>query len=902
GYARIASFLVNEAQNHPSVIFYSMSHNATGYAEDMNPFLMDGIAAPRSRWGVNNLARASRAEAIVQKLDPSRIIYHHASGNLGPMHISNFYANWVPIQEMSDWFEHWGTVGTKPMFTCEYGVPFTWDWAMYRGWYKGVREFGSAPVPWEFANAEWNAQFVGDVAFNIGEPEKRNLRWEAQKFREGAVWHRWDYPHVLGAREFTDQDPILAAYITDNWRAFRTWGLSINSYWEHSRLWSLRPGVDKSRKDYTTDWENLQRPGFSPDFQESRFERIDLAFERDDWIPSEGAEALIRNNMPLLGYIAGKEGDFTEKGHNFFAGELVEKQLVTVNNSRETVFDTFQFTTDFSLNGMGMAGSMNSSNDLKTGTLHQLPVIFSISDNAPPGAYDIEAEFGFFMVERYADANPDEDDMDIEIQTDTFTIHVMPPLPSLPSLSIALFDPHGETAKMLDEMGVRYETADGRRQIAADASGAEAPLLPSAVSGLPSDAVLIIGKNALSLHDDGIDLSAVPDGLRVIVFEQSAEVLEKRLGLRTAEYGLRNVFKRVPDHPLLENIGQENLRDWRGSATLLPVPMEYETNDNVFNGVPTAEWCGITVPRVWRSSNRGSVASVLIEKPTCGDFLPILDGGFSLQYSPLMEYRHGKRMILFCQMDVTGRTENDPAALHLVNNILRYVNGWKPRTGNLRVLYRGDDALGKFLNKLGAFYDNNYERQRWTNLLVIGPNFEQSNAGDMSEVRRRWGAVLAVGLNEDDLKQAFPDITFKEAEHISTYFEPFGMSSPLRGISPADVHNRDPRVFPLITDENIAVGNGILGVTDEGRTVIFGMAPWQFASAEFPDGGQSFKRTFRRSAFMLSRILGNMNVDLRTPLVERFHGTVGANEMRWLDGLYLDEPEEWDDPYRFFRW
>jgi hypothetical protein len=23
---------------------------------------------------------------------------------------------------------------------------------------------------------------------------------------------------------------------------------------------------------------------------------------------------------------------------------------------------------------------------------------------------------------------------------------------------------------------------------------------------------------------------------------------------------------------------------------------------------------------------------------------------------------------------------------------------------------------------------------------------------------------------------------------------------------------------------------------------------------------------------------------------------------RWADGLYLDHPEEWDDPYRFFRW
>jgi len=25
-------------------------------------------------------------------------------------------------------------------------------------------------------------------------------------------------------------------------------------------------------------------------------------------------------------------------------------------------------------------------------------------------------------------------------------------------------------------------------------------------------------------------------------------------------------------------------------------------------------------------------------------------------------------------------------------------------------------------------------------------------------------------------------------------------------------------------------------------------------------------------------------------------------EGRWTKGLYLDQPEEWDDPYRFFRW
>jgi hypothetical protein len=30
--------------------------------------------------------------------------------------------------------------------------------------------------------------------------------------------------------------------------------------------------------------------------------------------------------------------------------------------------------------------------------------------------------------------------------------------------------------------------------------------------------------------------------------------------------------------------------------------------------------------------------------------------------------------------------------------------------------------------------------------------------------------------------------------------------------------------------------------------------------------------------------------------------TSKASEKRWLDSFYMDIPEEWDDPYRFFRW
>jgi hypothetical protein len=47
-----------------------------------------------------------------------------------------------------------------------------------------------------------------------------------------------------------------------------------------------------------------------------------------------------------------------------------------------------------------------------------------------------------------------------------------------------------------------------------------------------------------------------------------------------------------------------------------------------------------------------------------------------------------------------------------------------------------------------------------------------------------------------------------------------------------------------------------------------------------------------------------MGVAASTPLLDRFRepATSSVADRRWLNGLYLDVPEEWDDPYRFFHW
>jgi hypothetical protein len=862
GYARHAEFYVRVAQNHPSVVFYSMSHNATGYSEDMNPDMIDGIHNPRDTWSLRNSKRAERAAVIVEALDSSRIVYHHASGNLGPMHTSNFYANFAPVQEMSDWFEHWATAGVKPLFTCEYSVPFPWDWTMYRGWYKGEREFGSAKVPWEFCLAEWNSQFLGDKAFEISEMEKANLRWEAKQFREGNVWHRWDYPYAVGSSAFAERYPVYAIYLTDNWRAFRTWGVSAISPWSHGHYWTLREGVDKSRKEFDVDWEDLQRPGFSPDYIDQRYERMDLAFERSDWVPTLAAQALIRNNRPLLGYIAGMPGAFTSKDHNFLPGETVEKQLIVINNSRKTVTCDCRWP-------LTLPQLLEDREDvtIPTGQQQRIPMRLDLPASVPAGKYQINATFNF-------DTG--------EIQNDSFSIQVIPRTKDLKAnAKIALFDPKGETAGMLNETGVAYETV-----------GADVDL--SAYD------ILIVGKSAITVEGLAPDIACVREGLKVLMFEQTAEVLEKRLGFRTAQYGLRRVFKRVPDHPLLTGMDAEHSCNWRGEATILPPRLYYELRPRYG---PTVEWCGIPVTRLWRCGNRGNVASVLIEKPARGDFLPVVDGGYSLQYSPLIEYRQGRGMVLFCQMDVTGRTESDPVARRLTRNILRYVSRWRP-SPRRKVIYVGN-SVGKEHLEAAGFSPAEYDRKDLSveHVLVVGPGGHKELSKDASAITvwlKSGGNLLAIGLDEQQANAFLPlKVRTKQAEHISTCFGPFGFDSLLAGIGPADVHCREPRNVPLLSGGVAIFGDGILGRAANLNVVFCQLVPWQYDWKR-----QNTKRTFRRTSFCLTRLLANMEAAGSTPLLERFASPVDPSEAeeRWMNGLYLDEPEEWDDPYRFFRW
>jgi hypothetical protein len=302
------------------------------------------------------------------------------------------------------------------------------------------------------------------------------------------------------------------------------------------------------------------------------------------------------------------------------------------------------------------------------------------------------------------------------------------------------------------------------------------------------------------------------------------------------------------------------------------------------------------------------VASVLVEKPARGDFLPLLDGGYSLQYSPLMEFRDGRGMIVFCQLDVTGRTDVDPAAETLIHNLLTYASAWKPLPRRTAV-YVGEPAGKEHLEAAGVSVLS-YDGGKLSNdqVLIVGPHSGPSLARQTTSIAdwlKHGGHLLAIGLDESDLRALpLPEVRLKRTEHISAYFGPPSIHSLSMGVGPADVHNRDPREWSLVSAGATLLGDGILAEMDNAHVVFCQMSPWQFGASQQPN----LRKTHRRSSFVVTRILANMGVADSTPITARFHEPVDTtidpakSQKRWQDGLYLDQPEEWDDPYRFFRW
>ncbi len=811
-YGRLAEWLIRRVQNHPAVVLYAMNHNATGYYGDQNPMRIDGIYSP-DKPAPNRVRReALLAAEVVQRLDPSRPVYHHQSGNLGAMHTVNMYLNWAPRQERSDWLEHWANEGVKPLFLVEWGLPHISSWSSYRG-----PEFiWTSPAYQSIWDSEYAAAYIGDSACRMTPTKLQSMAYEEELWSRGRPFYWSDLIRHL-SRQQENYLAIQALFAADNWRSHRTWGLSAGLPWDQGGLWMGAPGKRDVARPFAGRSEGLQKPGIVPDALLPGSDYLS-ALDPAAVAPTVLGRAFLRWNMPLCAYIGGGPTAFTDKAHNFAVGETVRKQLIVLNDTRRDVLCRWTWTLS--------PGRERGQGRLRVaaGGKGTAPVAVR---PAKPGAYTLRAVFDFGGTK----------------QGDALTLHVVaPPTPPKVGTRVALFDPKGMTARMLGALGVRYTRIE---------AGAD----------LSRFGLLVIGREALGPHSPAPDIRPVRNGLRVLVFEQSYDALVSRLGFRANMHGARTAFVRAHKHPALRGLEPVHLRDWRGSATLVPPHLPIE---GVESTDPTWNWLGFANTRVWRCGNRCAVASVLIEKPTRGNWLPIVDCEFDLQYSPLLEYREGRGRVVFCQLDVTGRTEAEPAARMICSNLLSYLAAANPLAAPRRVAYLGDARGSALLDQLAVGHSTGPDAMGGNALLVVGPG-GRVNGGVMDAVRSGTN-VLCLGLSAADMRRLAPGVSCEQKQAVSEILPP-AMAPEFAGISSADVHWRTRPSLAALTD-GAGIGTGSLRVigSGRGRLVLCQSAPWMFDSSAHP----YLRATYRRSLFLVARLLANLGAQAASPLLERF--------------------------------
>lgn len=509
---------------------------------------------------------------------------------------------------------------------------------------------------------------------------------------------------------------------------------------------------------------------------------------------------------PLLVFLAGDPKDFTNKDHAYFAGERVVKGVVAVNDhtTPRRLDCRWRLLADGEVVARGECAF-----DVAAGGIVKEPIAFA----APAVCRRTQ---GTLSVEVVSEGRL--------VRAESLGLEFWPaePPPAWTDVDCALYDPAGRTASVLRRANFPFRT------IARPEELGESRLL--VVGALALD-----GTNALlrALEESG----RFDGGLKVLVFEQRPGTLP---GFAFTAPSARDAFALQPSSPYLKGLADEDFRDWRGATDILPA---FALSDERSPHYPRSKWkCG----------NGGVVCGAAIKRPSRGNFRTLVACGFDLASAALLEYRRAHGLALFCQLDVTARYGKDPAATHLVHNILRSMSSRFVPVGPQRACYLGDDAGAATLEKLGVAFTRapSPEAAAGAQVLLLGPGAVPPGreAALRACVARAGAAVFLPGAPLD----ALPDAVRCEERCVFRASPPAG--EPLfAGIPQADLYFRTPRALPVY-----AGGPGWLAAASPalfGRLRNCVLMPPAPERMEGPWSGEKMARVW-------SAILAELNVGL----------------------------------------
>jgi hypothetical protein len=315
-----------------------------------------------------------------------------------------------------------------------------------------------------------------------------------------------------------------------------------------------------------------------------------------------------------------------------------------------------------------------------------------------------------------------------QIANDKFSCQIFKK-PSKLNLSgeIALYDPKGLTSAMLKLSNIPYTLVNNIKDIKDKKYN-----------------LLTIGRQALGTTKNDflaeVEGSGLFSSMNVLIFEQTECNLGNFVFENTSQ---RYVFIRQKNHPVLAGLTDCDFINWTRESDLIePYPMPSDTTKDAPH-----------YPYIkWKWGNKGIVSTCTIRKPNRGGYIPLLDCGFDLFDSPLLERNIGISKFMFCQLDVTNRYGKDPVATIITNNMLEYMTKSDLKANTSKTGFVGDEKGFKHLLDMGFDVDSIELRDKIKkDIIIVGENaiVTEEQGQKLDEYVKSGGTVIVLKQQEE---------------------------------------------------------------------------------------------------------------------------------------------------------
>ena len=595
--------------------------------------------------------------------------------------------------------------------------------------------------------------------------------------------------------------------------------------------------------------------------------------------PSPLCETYTKVFAPVFFYLAGSAEDFVSKDHLFHSKDYIRKSGIVINDSADDV------TVNVAWKLTNASGKVVESGRetvlVKQGSVESVPMGFMAPKVRKKTDLRLSAECR------------DEDGK--LVRADEMGLRVFPAEKWRLRGEILLVDSSGDTGKVLEQMGVRFT------KLSPNAEAADANKV-----ALAKGKILVIGRNsypdAVTVFANAPVEEALTHGLNMVVLEQMNRHV---MGLRIENTGSREVYVRAPDSPLLEGLDSRDFTNWRNESKMLPSYPSFDTESLWW-------WQGYSYQgqfnkwrqrRAWHWSNKGTVATFCFEKPQFGNYRVLLDAGFDLLYTPLVEFQCGKGRVLLNQLDLIDHYGIDPVATTMLQRILTEYS--KPSTRALEAVGAISDEGAETLAGLKFAAAKGLTGSVVFLLPQDLGKLDAERAQELRSFVEKGGAVLASVETAEQAAKLPVELTLEERESFNPTFPDDPVFS---GLGMSELFLRRPHKFLAVT--KVEGGGGAISPSGiaaaiklgKGRIVVLQVPSNRFKDAE---GFWGRSKVLRLYTTLLSNLGGQSEVQ---PNPSAIGGWGIAHE--WLPGyaervpkkaprvrnsnLYEQEALDWD--------